>query len=395
MTDSIRRLESSVRLVEEVLAGQRRAIARAISLVEENPSGAGTRGAEAQALLAALHPYTGRAHIIGVTGPPGSGKSSLVNALTLEFRKGTVEVPPCTVGIIAIDPTSPFSGGAILGDRIRMRDLAGDSGIFIRSMASRGNLGGLAWATADAVKVLDAGGFDLIIIETVGAGQAEVDIARTAHTTIVVEVPGLGDDIQAIKAGILEIADVFAVNKADQEGADHAVMALEMMLDLNAGGHVTVLHHGRLMEVVTAVQQAGEVTDILPSRQAGSATALWAATEGCPSSLGGTKWRPPIQKTVAIRREGIAELAGAIRAHRAHLEKTGGLVWRERERAAAEVETMIQQEALRQVLRGIDRAQLTALIDRIVQRELDPYTASQQLLRMQNKVAQTAPASQT
>ena len=181
MSDATRRPESSARLVEEVLAGQRRAIARAISLVEENPTGAGTHGAEAQAMLAAFHAHTGRAHIVGVTGPPGSGKSSLVNALTLEFRKGSAECPPRTVGIIAIDPTSPFSGGAILGDRIRMRDLAGDPGIFIRSMASRGNLGGLAWATADAVKVLDAGGFDLIIIETVGAGQAEVDIARAAQ----------------------------------------------------------------------------------------------------------------------------------------------------------------------------------------------------------------------
>ena len=210
-------------LVEGVLAGQRRAIARTISLVEND-------GAEAQATLAALFPHTGRAHIVGVTGPPGSGKSTLVNALALHFRRLD---PPRTVGIIAVDPTSPFSGGAILGDRIRMRDLAGNPGIFIRSMASRGNLGGLAWATADAVKVLDAAGFDLVIVETVGAGQAEVDIARTAHTTVVVEVPGLGDDIQAIKAGILEIADVFAVNKADQEGADHAVMALRMMLDLN------------------------------------------------------------------------------------------------------------------------------------------------------------------
>jgi LAO/AO transport system kinase len=259
-----------------------------------------------------------------------------------------------------VDPTSPFSGGAILGDRIRMRDLAGDRGIFIRSMASRGNLGGLAWATADAVKVLDAAGYDLIIVETVGAGQAEVDIARTAHTTVVVEVPGLGDDIQAIKAGILEIADVFAVNKADLEGADHAVMALRMMLDLSTGGSQTIIHHGRLMEAITTVHQ--------------TVSADASADADLPN------WRPPICRTVATRREGIKALADAILAHQDHLQQTGSLVWRERERAAAELETIIQQESLRQVLDSTDSHQLATLIDQIVQREMDPYAASQALL---------------
>jgi LAO/AO transport system kinase len=355
-------LQMTDELIEQVLAGKRRAVARTISLIEND-------GAAAQETLAGLHPHTGQAHIVGVTGPPGSGKSTLVNALALHFRR----LGSKTVGIIAVDPTSPFSGGAILGDRIRMRDLAGDPGIFIRSMASRGNLGGLAWATADAVKVLDAAGFDMVIVETVGAGQAEVDIARTAHTTVVVEVPGLGDDVQAIKAGILEIADVFAVNKADLEGADHAVMALRMMLDLDMDGSQRTMHHGRLMEAVARADPGSART---PRTRPESPSAL----SGVPGQSGAPAWHPPIHKTVATRREGISELAAAILAHREYLQHSGRLAWRERERAAAELETIIQQESLRQVLARTYPSQLQELVESVARREVDPYTAAQQLL---------------
>ncbi|MBE9507705.1 MAG: methylmalonyl Co-A mutase-associated GTPase MeaB, partial [Chloroflexi bacterium] len=209
-------------LVSQALAGNRYALARLLSLVEDG-------GADARAALGALYPHTGQAHIVGVTGAPGTGKSTLVNELAKVLR-----TQDATVGIVAVDPSSPFTGGALLGDRVRMRDLAGDPGIFIRSMATRGSLGGLARATSDAVKVLDAVGFSVVLVETVGAGQAEVDIARTAHTTVVVEAPGLGDEVQALKAGLLEIADVLVVNKADRPGAAQAARVLEMVIGRNA-----------------------------------------------------------------------------------------------------------------------------------------------------------------
>src|SRR5262245_55127195 len=206
--------------VEAVLKGSRRALAKLLTLIEN-------RHPDAQAALAELYPHTGKAWIVGVTGAPGTGKSSLVNALTKVLREQGK-----TVAIVAVDPTSPFSGGAILGDRIRMNDLSGDKGVFIRSMATRGSLGGVASATRDVVRVLDAAGFDYVLVETVGAGQSEVDIVRTAYTTLVIEAPGLGDDVQAIKAGILEIADILVVNKADRSGADQTVRSLKAMLEL-------------------------------------------------------------------------------------------------------------------------------------------------------------------
>src|SRR5262245_24844619 len=226
-----------------ILNGNRLALARAISAVEdETPA--------APALLAALHPHTGRAQIIGITGAPGAGKSTLVTALTQRYRQ-----TGRSVAIVAVDPTSPFSGGALLGDRVRMRALSGDPGIFVRSMATRGRLGGLSKTTGNVVTLLDAAGFDRILVETVGVGQAEAEIAGTAHTTVVVEAPGFGDEVQAIKAGILEIADLLVVNKADTPGVERTVKALEMMLELRYGGQQPQRHHGQLLAVEPAPPQ--------------------------------------------------------------------------------------------------------------------------------------------
>ena len=224
-----------------ILEGNRLSLSRLLTQVENNSP-------EGRAALAELFPHTGKAHLIGVTGAPGTGKSSLVNQLTLYYRKEQKK----SVAIIAVDPSSPFTGGAVLGDRVRMRDLSGDEGVFIRSMASRGSVGGLAQTTAALVQVFDAAGYEIIIIETVGAGQSEVDIARLAHTTIVVEAPGLGDEIQAIKAGILEIADVLVVNKADRPGVENTERALRSTLELAHPTKRVFRHHGQTMTVEAA-----------------------------------------------------------------------------------------------------------------------------------------------
>ncbi len=336
-------------LVEGVLSGDRRAIARLITRVENN-------GDDAYASLAQIYPHTGRAHIIGVTGAPGTGKSTLVNELAKAYRAADHQV-----GVVAVDPTSPFSGGAILGDRIRMRDLAGDPGVFVRSMATRGSLGGLARATADAIKILDAAGFDVIIVETVGAGQSEVEIAETAHTVIVVEAPGMGDEVQAIKAGILEIADVFAVNKADREGADRTAAALDMMLDLgHAASSQRVIHHGRLMPVLSGMAQSPAPDD---------------------DTSKSNNWRPPIVKTIALRGEGVPELMQAIAEHRHYLETTQELARRNRTRLANELEHILRDELMSRLLGQVDEARLSHLMAQVAARQLDPYTAARQLIK--------------
>jgi LAO/AO transport system kinase len=225
-------------LTEAILEGNRLALARVLTQVENNSP-------EGRRTLTELFPHTGRAHLVGVTGAPGTGKSSLVNQLALHYRRNEDK----RIAIIAVDPSSPFTGGAVLGDRVRMRDLAGDNGIFIRSMATRGSVGGIAQTTASLSQVFDAAGFDIVIIETVGAGQSEVEVARLAHTTIVVEAPGLGDDIQAIKAGILEIADILVINKADRPGVENTERALRSTLELAHPTKRVFQHHGKRMEV--------------------------------------------------------------------------------------------------------------------------------------------------
>ncbi len=330
-----------IELARQLIAGDRRALARLLSYVENEREGV-------DQALAVLFPHTGRAHIIGVTGAPGTGKSSLVNALAKAYRaRGQ------TVGILAVDPTSPFTGGAILGDRIRMRDLAGDSGVFIRSMATRGSLGGLALAARDAVRLLDAAGFDRVLVETVGAGQNEVEVARAAHTTLVVEAPGLGDDVQAIKAGILEIADVLVVNKADRPGAANTVRALKGMLELGhpAARRQMLAHHGRLLPA--AMPANGDADPAL--------------------------WIPPLVQTVATEDQGVDALLAAVDDHRAYL--TGAaLARREREQIAVELTNRLRDALLAQALAALPGAALAEIVGQVQARVVDPQSAVRELL---------------
>jgi LAO/AO transport system kinase len=307
-------------LVERVLRGDARAGARLISLVEN-------AAPEAVLALKQLYARTGRAYVVGITGPPGSGKSTLTDQLTHQLRRMQK-----TVGIIAVDPTSPFTGGAILADRIRMQRHSLDDGVFIRSMATRGHLGGLTRATNDVVDILDAMGKEFILIETVGVGQDEIDIVRTAHTTLVVAVPGLGDEIQAIKAGIMEIGDLFVVNKADRDGADRAVLDLEMMLE-----------HG--------------------------------------SSDSG--WRPRVYRTVAARGEGVEQLTQGILEHREFLFEEQAHRLKGKERSRSVFRALLQDRVTARALERLaGNGGLEALVERIARRDTDPYTAVEEVLAL-------------
>ncbi len=320
-------------------AADKLALSRLISEVENETSAGKTA-------LDGCFPRSGKAHLIGVTGAPGTGKSSLVNRLAQLIRREGKQ----TVAIVAIDPSSPFTGGAILGDRVRMRDLSGDPGVFIRSMASRGELGGLARTTAGVVQLMDAAGYDLILIETVGAGQSEVDIARLAHTTIVVESPGMGDDIQAIKAGILEIADILVVNKADRPGIENTERALRANLELGYSHRVNgKAGHGEFKEENTIVNSE--------------------------------EWVPPVIKTIATEETGFPELINAIASHRDYLQKTGLLAHRERERLMDEFDHLLRHTLVQNWKAQVSTENISRVMDAVYSRKRSPASAVEELTR--------------
>ena len=307
---------TAAKLVGQLRKGDKRAAAKLISMIEDDEP-------EAREVLRRIYRHTGKAHVIGFTGPPGAGKSTLISRLIKEFRKRGRKV-----GVIAVDPSSPFTGGAILGDRVRMADASQDPDVFIRSMATRGYVGGLALATFDAVHVLEAFGSDVVMVETVGAGQSEVEIAKRAHTTVVVEMPASGDAVQILKAGILEVGDVYVVNKADLEGADAMVSNLEL---------------------------------VIPER---------------------TKWRPPVLRATASEGVGVKEIADELEKHWEHLARSGELAARERARAETELRGALAEAALRRLAaRPASEKELGRAIERIVKREVDVRAAAEELLR--------------
>jgi LAO/AO transport system kinase len=321
-------LTKTEKLEAGVLSGNRRSIARAITVIENNTP-------EAKRLVAAIYPHTGRAHIVGLTGPGGAGKSTLVEKITREYRKKGK-----TIGVVAVDPTSPFTGGAFLGDRIRMQELSTDQGVFIRSMATRNYPGGIAKATKDAVKVLDAAGKDVVIVETAGAGQSEVEIIKVAQTVVVVHAPGLGDEIQAIKAGMMEIADIFVVNKADREDADKTVTDIRAVLQLDNKEKA---------------------------------------------------WKTPILKTVALTGEGVPELVEKLEQHACFLrEEAKNRTDFLRTRAEAELIEALKDKMVDSVVDDLKKSgKFEELLKRILQKEIDPASAAEKIIRRKLRSART------
>ncbi len=308
-------------LVNQLLKGDRRAAARLITLIEDSMS-------SAREVVEAIHPYTGHAYVVGITGPPGSGKSTLLDKLiTLARREGL------KVGVIAVDPTSPFTGGAILGDRIRMQRHSTDPGVFIRSMATRGSLGGLARATGDAIMVLDVYGCDVIFVETVGVGQTEVDVVKTADTVVLVTIPGLGDDVQAIKAGLMEIADVFVINKADREGVEMTYMEIKMAIEFERERWVR------------------------------------------------TGWEPPVVSTVAFTTSGVKPLWEAIKKHEEFLKSSGKLMEKRRRRIEEEIKAIAAGEVVGRIERDLKKGDISSIVNAVLDRKMGPYSAADVLMR--------------
>ena len=327
--------------------GDRLALSRALTAVENNTP-------QSREIQSALFPNTGHAHLIGITGATGTGKSTLVNQLAKALRHSDSPKESPKVAIIAVDPTSPFTGGALLGDRIRMQDLAGDKGIFIRSMASRGALGGLAHQTSGFATLLDAAGYDPVLIETVGAGQTEVDISRLSHTVVLVEAPGLGDDIQAIKAGIMEIANILVVNKADRPGAENTVRALQSMLDMAHGRNQPIsLKHMRQ----TAINKPPNT----PQHQ-------------------NSNWEPPILQITATEGKGIDALINNIQSHKKYLLETGLWQQKESDRLRRELEEVIQSRLVQYWKEHLDMDQFEAVLKEVIQRKHPPHEAVESLL---------------
>jgi len=335
-------------LLADFRAGRKAALARAISIVENRRTGA-------DELLGALHPSLGRARRIGLTGPPGAGKSTITASLARHYRRQQL-----TVGIVAVDPTSPFTGGALLGDRIRMEEIALDPGVYIRSLASRGSLGGLSAATREACDVLDAFGIDRILIETVGVGQSELEVARTADSILVILVPESGDSIQTLKAGLMEIADVFAVNKADRPGADRLRTEIELMLGMRAGAAPTESsgHHGVDLSRSNLARQAREA----------------AARDDA-------RWTPPVLRTVGTEEQGISELADALDRHFRYLESSGQLRERRRARLRERVVDVVEDKARRRLWADEDTtAWLEARLPQLEAGEATPFEIADALL---------------
>ncbi|MFT4880038.1 MAG: LAO/AO transport system kinase [Salinirussus sp.] len=332
-------------LVEGVLAGEHRALARAITTIENRTAGY-------RELVSALHTHAGEADVIGVTGSPGAGKSTLVDKLAATYREQGL-----TVGVIAIDPSSPYSGGAVLGDRIRMGSNIGDMDVFFRSMSARGSLGGLSAATSDAVTALDAFGKDKVIIETVGAGQNEIDIVRTADSVAVLVPPGSGDDVQMLKAGILEIADLFVVNKADLDGADRTVQELRELVQYQQGGVPSdVGHHSATAETVEGL----------------------GSNDGDEEEDG---WTSPIVETVANRGEGVEDVLAAVADHRSYLESSGEGDEQTRTRYAEEIRTLLREDLNDLLAAEVDRrGGLDSYVERVAAGETDPYSVADELL---------------